>query len=58
MITTGNGNPYVWNWGTAVTWSGGVAPSITTTNGKKDIYGFISTNQGTNWYGFVGAQNL
>lgn len=58
LVTTGNGSPYVWNWGSAVTWSGGSAPSVTTTNGKKDIYGFITTNQGTNWYGFIGAQNV
>lgn len=58
LVTTGTGTPWPWNWGSAVTWSGGVAPSVTSTNGKKDIYGFITTNQGTNWYGFIGAQNL
>jgi hypothetical protein len=58
LVTTGTGTPYPWNWGSAVTWSGGSAPSVTSTNGKKDIYGFISTNQGTNWYGFIGGQNL
>jgi hypothetical protein len=58
LVTTGNGSPYIWNWGSAVTWSGGSAPSVTSTNGKKDIYGFITTNQGTNWYGFIGGQNL
>ena len=30
---------------------------VFSTNGKKDIYGFITTNQGTNWYGFVGGLN-
>jgi len=58
LVTTGTGTPYPWNWGSAVTWSGGSAPSVTSTNGKKDIYGFITTNQGTNWYGFIGGQNL
>ena len=58
LVTTGNGSPYTWNWGSAVTWSGGSAPSVTSTNGKKDIYGFITTNQGTNWYAFIGGQNL
>lgn len=58
LITTGNGFTYPWNWGSAVTWSGGSAPSVTSTNGKRDIYGFISTNQGVNWYGFIGGQNL
>jgi hypothetical protein len=58
LVTTGTGIPYPWNWGSAVTWSGGSAPSVTSTNGKRDIYGFITTNQGTNWYGFIGGQNL
>jgi len=58
LVTTGTGTPYTWQWGSAVTWSGGSAPAITNTNGKKDIYGFITTNQGTNWYGFIGAQNV
>ena len=58
LVTTGNGSPYTWNWGSAVTWSGGSTPTITSANGKKDIFGFISTNQGTNWYGFIGTQNV
>jgi hypothetical protein len=58
LVTTGNGTAYPIVWGTAVTWSGGTAPTVTSTNGKKDFYGFISLNQGTNWYGFIGAQNF
>jgi len=58
LVTVGNGTPYVWSWGTAITWSGGGPPTITSTNNKRDIYGFISTNQGTNWYGFVAGQNF
>lgn len=58
LITIGNGTGYAFTWGANIIWPNGIAPSITSTNGKKDIYGFISTDQGTNWYGFIGAQNL
>jgi hypothetical protein len=58
LITNGDGSPYPFVWSTAVTWSGGVAPTISSGSGKKDIYGFISLNQGTNWYGFIGVQNV
>jgi len=58
LITTGNGSPYPFVWSNAVTWSGGSAPTLSSGSGKKDIYGFISLNQGTNWYGFIGVQNV
>ena len=58
LITIGTGTPYVIIWPASVSWPGGTPPAVTSTNGKKDIYGFISTNQGTNWYGFIGGQNL
>lgn len=58
LITTGNGSSYPFVWSNAVTWSGGSAPTLSSGSGKKDIYGFISLNQGTNWYGFIGVQNV
>jgi hypothetical protein len=39
-----------------VKWPGGTAPTLTTTNGKYDIFSFIY--DGTNWYGFIGGQNF
>lgn len=41
-------------WST-VTWSGGVAPTITGTASKQDIYSFFA--DGTNWYGTTIGQN-
>jgi hypothetical protein len=41
-------------WST-VTWPGGVAPTITGTASKQDIYSFFS--DGTNWYGTTIGQN-
>lgn len=58
LIFTADGTARAVSWGTAVTWSGGTTPTLTSTNGKKDVFGFISLNSGTNWYGFVGGQNF
>lgn len=58
LITTGNGTTYPITWPASVSWPGGTPPTVTSTNGKKDVYGFISLDQGTNWYGFIGGQNI
>mgnify|MGYP000244383379 CR=1 FL=1 len=42
-------------WST-VKWSGGTAPTITSTASRQDIFSFFS--DGTNWYGFIGGQNF
>ena len=42
--------------GTAVKWSNGAAPIVTTTNGRTDVFAF--TRIGANWYGFNGGQNF
>lgn len=42
--------------GTAIKWANGIAPSMTTTNGKTDVFAF--TKVGANWYGFTGGQNF
>jgi hypothetical protein len=58
LITTGNGTSYPIIWPASVYWPGGTPPTVTSTNGKKDVYAFISLDQGTNWYGFIGGQNI
>jgi len=42
-------------WST-VNWSGGTAPTITSTASKQDIYSFFS--DGTSWYGVTVGQNF
>jgi hypothetical protein len=39
-------------------WAGAVAPTMTSTANKGDIYSFVSNDGGTTWYGFVGGQNF
>lgn len=58
LIFTADGTPRAVSWGASVSWPGGTAPTLTSTNGKKDVFGFISLNTGSNWYGFIGGQNI
>lgn len=58
LIFTADGTPRSVTWGTAVSWSGGTAPTLTSTSGKRDVFTFLTLNGGTNWYGFTGGQNF
>ena len=58
LIFTADGTPRAVSWGASILWPGGTAPTLTSTNGKKDVFGFVSLNSGTNWYGFIGGQNI
>ena len=57
LIFTADGTARSVTWGTAVTWSGGTAPTLTSTSGKQDVFSFLTLNGGTNWLGFTGGQN-
>ena len=57
LLLTADGTLRTVTWPASFKWPGGSAPSVTSTNGKTDVYSFITLNNGTNWYGFVGGQN-
>lgn len=57
IIFTANGTAYTVSWPTSVKWAGASAPSLTSTNNKKDILHFTTIDGGTNWYGFIGGLN-
>ena len=57
LILTADGTARTVAWGAAVLWPGGTGPTITSTNGKKDVFSFVTTDGGTTWLGFVGGQN-
>ena len=57
LIFTADGTARSVTWGASVLWSGGTPPTLTSTNGKKDIFSFMTLNGGTNWHGFTGGQN-
>jgi hypothetical protein len=57
LVFTADGTARSVTWGASVLWSGGTPPTLTSTNGKKDIFSFMTLNGGTNWHGFTGGQN-
>jgi len=53
-----NGTAYAITWPAAVKWSGGTAPTLTSTNAKVDIFVLTTWDAGTTWYSMVGGQNF
>jgi hypothetical protein len=58
LIFTADGTPRTVTWGGSILWPAGASPLLTSTNGKKDVFSFVTLDGGTNWHGFVGGQNL
>jgi hypothetical protein len=57
LSLTANGTGFTQASG-SVKWAGGTPPTLTTTNGKKDILKFFTDDGGTTWYGSVVGQNF
>lgn len=55
-LTQGGGSNTV-TWFSTIKWSGGNAPTLTTTGGKTDVFGFLCTSTG-NYDGFIVGQDL
>lgn len=45
-------------WPASVNWAGGTAPTISTGSGEIDYFAFITTDNGTAYYGFTAGQAL
>lgn len=58
LIFTADGNARGVSWPASIKWPSATPPTLTTTNGKRDIFSFVTLDGGTNWYGFVGGQNI
>ncbi len=56
LIQDGTGSRTV-NWFSTIKWTYGTAPTLTTTGGKTDVFGFICTSSG-NYDGYIIGQNL
>lgn len=56
LVQDGAGSRTV-TWFTTIKWAGGVAPTLTTTLNKADVFAFIVTGSGT-YDGFVIGQNI
>lgn len=57
LIFTADGTARSVTWPGSIKWAGGVAPTLTSTNTKRDVLSFLSTDNGTSWLGFVGGVN-
>lgn len=58
LIFIADGTPRSVTWGAPILWPGGTPPTLTSTNGKDDIFSFVTLDGGTTWFGFTGGQNL
>lgn len=56
LILEGDGTTRPFSWGSEITWPNGI-PSVVSADNNVDVYTFISFNQGTEYLGFVIAQN-
>jgi len=58
IIFTGDGTPRSVTWPASFKWPNNTAPTITSTNTKKDIYTFFTVDGGTTWQALITGQNL
>lgn len=59
IVFTYNGTPYSVTWPASIRWSNGnVAPTLTSTNNKRDVFTFFTTDNGTSYNGFITGQNI
>lgn len=58
LAFTMDGTARAVTWPAAVKWSGGTAPTLTSTNAKVDIFVLTTWDGGTTWYAMTGGQNF
>lgn len=58
LIFTADGTARGVVWTPSIKWPSGTAPTLTSTNGKRDAFTFVTLDGGTTWLGFVGGQNF
>ena len=58
QLKNGTGGPFSITWPASIEWPAGVTPTRTTTDGRTDIWTFITTDGGTNWLGNLAINNF
>jgi hypothetical protein len=58
IIFTADGTSRSITWGASIKWANGSSPTLTSTNGKIDVFNFITTDGGTSYLGFIAGQNF
>jgi hypothetical protein len=57
IIFTADGTARSVTWPASFQWPSSIAPTITSTNGKKDLFLFMTIDGGTTWQAFISGQN-
>jgi hypothetical protein len=58
LILTADGTARSVTWPASFLWPSGTAPTLTSTNGKKDVFTVFTVDGGTNYQAFISGQNL
>ncbi len=58
LILTADGTLRSVDWGSLVRWANNTPPTITSTNTKRDVFTFFTTDNGTSYNGFITGQNI
>ena len=58
LIFTADGTARSVTWPASFLWPAGTAPTITSTNGKKDVFTVFTVDGGTTWQAFISGQNF
>lgn len=58
LMFTADGTLRTVTWPVSFKWPNGTAPTITSENGKKDVYVFFTVDGGTNWQAFISGQSI
>ena len=58
LILTADGTARTISWPASVYWPNGLAPTITSTNNKRDIITMFTTDNGTSYNAFITGQNI
>lgn len=58
LVVTADGTARTIAWPASFRWAGGIAPTITPTNLKCDVFVFFTYDNGYYWKAFVAGQNL
>lgn len=58
LVFTADGTARTVTWGASIYWPSATAPTLTSTNGKEDVFSFVTLDGGTTWLGFNGGQNF
>ena len=55
---TADGTLRTVTWPGSVRWASSTAPTLTSANGKIDIFTFVTHDGGATWFGFISGQNF